>query len=84
MMTETSDSMSDADFWGVKKSWKILKMFFPKKTIMFDSNVFNDSKQVLNDCYVSEKLFIIKQKDFTLIATNEMKDKGFLCTISVD
>ena len=28
---------------------------------MFDPNVFNDSKQVLNDCFGSEKLFIIKQ-----------------------
>ena len=26
---------------------------------MFDPNVFNDSKQVLNDCFGSEKLFII-------------------------
>ena len=28
---------------------------------MFDPNVFNDSKQVLNDGFGSEKLFIIKQ-----------------------
>ena len=50
---------------------------------MFDPNVSNDSNQVLNDCFGSEKLFIIKQKDLILIATNEMKDKGFLCTTAV-
>ena len=64
-VTETSDSSSDADFWGSKKVEKILK-FFSLKTLMFDPNVFNDSKQVLNDCFGSEKLFIIKQKNFTL------------------
>ena len=50
---------------------------------MFDPNVFHDSKQILNDCFGSEKLFISKQKDFTLIAANEMKEKGFLCTTAI-
>ena len=56
-MAETSHSLSDADFWGSKKVEKI----FSLKTFMFDPNVFNDLKQVLNDCFGSEKLFIIKQ-----------------------
>ena len=50
---------------------------------MFDPNVFNDSKQFLNECFDSKKIFIIKQKYFTLIATNEMKDKVFLCSTAV-
>ena len=70
--------------FGVQKKLENFENVFSKKTLMFDSNVFNDSKQLLNDCFVSEKLFIIKQKDFTLIATNEMKDKGILCTTAVD
>ena len=33
MMTETSDSMSDADFWGSKKVEKTFKMVFLKKLL---------------------------------------------------
>ena len=50
---------------------------------MFDPNVFNDSKQVLNDCFVSESFSSSNKKDLTLITTNEMKGEEFLCTTAV-
>ena len=81
-MKKTSDSLLDANFGGSKKLKNFL-FFFPKNIFRFDPNVFNDSKEVLNDGFGSEKLFIIKQKDFTLTDTNEIKDKGFLCTTAV-
>ena len=57
---ETSSSLSDADFGGLEKL-KNLK-FFPK-SFRFDPNVYNDSKHIFNNCFGSEKLFIIKTKE---------------------
>ena len=53
---ETSDSLSDADFGGQKVE------IFSQKALRFDPSVLNDSKQISNNCFGSEKLFIIKQK----------------------
>ena len=53
---EKSDSLSDADFEGEKVE------FFSQKAFRFDPSVLNDSKQISNNCFGSEKLFIIKQK----------------------
>ena len=50
---------------------------------MFDPNVFNDSKQVLTNVSVQKSFLSSYKKDLTLIATNEMKGKGFLCTTAV-
>ena len=57
-MKKTSDSLLDANFGCSKK----LKFFSPKNNLRFDSNLFNDSKQVSNDSFGSEKLFIIEQR----------------------
>ena len=45
---ETSSSLSDADFLGVKK---VEKRIFFKRVLRFDHNVLNDSKHILESCF---------------------------------
>ena len=69
-MKETSDSLSDADFW-----WSTKKDFF-QKVLTFDPNVWNASKKILNHCFGSENHCIIKQKGkkgLSLTVTNKRK-----------